>query len=274
MQPPEMGYTFGAGSRRRQEGDELHGQLPQRPRRAAVWSAKQKRWLLSMDGSPAGAAEGGQLGPTTFIVQFATVRPSKYHDVNGANTPETVTVGKGRALIFRDGKVFKGAWSRPRAGAVTSYTIARSAGVLRSRPALGRADRAGPAGHHSLNLPQHGSHRGEVESAHAAYDGAESSVSPVRSVVSSPTPSSTEPTSADPGDRHRPRQARDGRDAQGRRDHGRRHRRAGEDRRGRRRGRRDGPRAGARRHPRPGRRLPDERPGHDRRRSSRPCRSR
>ena len=57
-------------------------------------------------------------------MQFATVRPSAYHDVNGANTPETVTVGKGRALIFRDGKVFEGAWSRPRAGAVTSYTIA------------------------------------------------------------------------------------------------------------------------------------------------------
>ena len=40
---------------------------------------------------------------------------------------------------------------------------------------------------------------------------------------------------------------------------------AGEDRRGRRRRRRDGARAGARRHPRPGRRVPDERPRHDRR---------
>ena len=65
--------------------------------------------------------------------------------------------------------------------------------------------------------------------------------------------------------RHHPREARHGRDAQGRRDHGRRHRRAGEDRRGRRRGRRDGARAGAGRHPRPGRRVPDERPRHDRR---------
>ncbi len=38
---------------------------------------------------------------------------------------------------------------------------------------------------------------------------------------------------------------------------------AGEDRRGRGRGRGDGPGAGSRRHPRPGRRGPDERPGHD-----------
>ena len=74
--------------------------------------------------------------------------------------------------------------------------------------------------------------------------------------------------------RHLARQARDGRDAQGRRHHGRRHRRAGEDRRGRRRRRRDGPRAGPRRHPRAGRREPHERPGHDRLASSRPSRSR
>ncbi len=55
--------------------------------------------------------------------------------------------------------------------------------------------------------------------------------------------------------RHHPRQARHGRDAQGRRDHGRGHRRAGQDRRGRRRGRRDGAGAGARGHPGPGRRV-------------------
>ena len=64
--------------------------------------------------------------------------------------------------------------------------------------------------------------------------------------------------------RHRAREARHGRDAQGRRHHGRRHPGAGEDRRGRRCRRRHGARAGARRHPGPGRRVPHERPGHDR----------
>ncbi|RCS87219.1 pyridoxal 5'-phosphate synthase glutaminase subunit PdxT [Brachybacterium alimentarium] len=60
-------------------------------------------------------------------------------------------------------------------------------------------------------------------------------------------------------------QARHGRDAEGRRHHGRRHGGTGQDRRGRRRGRRHGPRARPGRHPRPGRRLPHERPRHDRR---------
>ncbi len=65
-------------------------------------------------------------------------------------------------------------------------------------------------------------------------------------------------------DRHRARQARHGRDAQGRRHHGRRHARAGPHRRGRRSRRGHGARARPRRHSRPGRRVADERPRHDR----------
>ena len=57
------------------------------------------------------------------------------------------------------------------------------------------------------------------------------------------------PAPTAPAAGHRARQARHGRDAQGRRDHGRGHPRAGEDRRGRRGGRGDGPGAGAGRHP-------------------------
>jgi hypothetical protein len=121
--PPEMGYTFGAAPAGGKPAKSFSVSYPS-ARVSGVWSAAKKRWLLSMDGSQDRAAEGGQLGPTTFIVQFATVKPSKYHDINGANTPQTVTVGKGRALIYRDGKVYEGTWSRPKAGAVTSYTIA------------------------------------------------------------------------------------------------------------------------------------------------------
>ena len=65
--------------------------------------------------------------------------------------------------------------------------------------------------------------------------------------------------------RYQPRQARARRDAQGRRHHGRRHRRAGEDRRGCRGRRRHGAGARSRRHPRPGWRRTHERPRPDRR---------
>ena len=120
--PPEMGYTFGAAPAGGKPAKRVTVSYPG-ARVDAEWSAAKKRWLLSMDGAPDQAAEGGRLGPTTFVAQFVTVQPSAYHDINGANTPQTLTVGKGRALIFRDGQVYEGRWSRDKASDVTSYTI-------------------------------------------------------------------------------------------------------------------------------------------------------
>jgi hypothetical protein len=120
--PPEMGYTFGPAPAGGKPANSFSVSYPG-ARVSGVWSKAKERWLLSMDGRADMAAEGGQLGPTTFIAQFVTVKPSVYHDINGANTPQTLTVGKGRALIYRDGQVFEGQWSRGKASDVTSYTI-------------------------------------------------------------------------------------------------------------------------------------------------------
>ena len=78
-----------------------------------VWSPKQERWLLSMDGNPAMSTEGPQLGGTTVIVQRVDVYPSQFGDAYGGVTPTTETVGKGEAWMFRDGKVWPVKWSRP-----------------------------------------------------------------------------------------------------------------------------------------------------------------
>lgn len=120
--PPKMGYTFGPAPAGGKAVKNVTVSFPS-ARVGAQWSAKKDRWLLSMDGRADMAAEGGQLGPTTFIAQFVTVKPSAYHDINGANTPQTLTVGKGRVLIFRDGQMFEGRWSRDKASDVTTYTI-------------------------------------------------------------------------------------------------------------------------------------------------------
>jgi Protein of unknown function (DUF3048) N-terminal domain/Protein of unknown function (DUF3048) C-terminal domain len=121
--PPVMGYTFSdtapAGGKPVKQVTVTYPFS----RVDATWAPAQKVWQLSMDGSPDQAAEGGRLGASTFVVQFATVKPSVYHDVNGVNTPQTLTVGHGKALIFRDGQEYVGAWSRAKASDVTSYTI-------------------------------------------------------------------------------------------------------------------------------------------------------
>ena len=118
--PRKVGYTFGAAPSGGKPAKDVTVSYPG-AQVGATWSGQ--RWLLSMDGVPDRAAEGGRLGPTTLVVQFTDVVPSNYYDVNGANTPMTETVGKGRTLVFRDGQVFKGTWSRAKAGDPTAYTI-------------------------------------------------------------------------------------------------------------------------------------------------------
>ena len=120
--PKRVGYVFGAAPAGGKKARSVTARFPM-ARVGATWSPKQKRWLLSMDGRKDMAAEGGQLGASTFVVQFSKVTSSSYRDVNGAVTPATETVGKGRAMIFRDGKVYDGRWSRAKASKPTSYTI-------------------------------------------------------------------------------------------------------------------------------------------------------
>lgn len=127
--PSEVGYTFGDLPAGGKPAKSFTARYPM-AQVSGRWAPKAGRWLLSMDGAPARAAEGGRLGATTFIVQFTTITGSGYYDVNGAETPLTETVGRGRALIFRDGQVFDARWERPRASDPTSYTVAGQPAVL------------------------------------------------------------------------------------------------------------------------------------------------
>jgi hypothetical protein len=122
--PKAVGYTFGAAPT---AGGTPATNVTIRFASAVVgasWSGTQKRYLLSMDGAKDMAVEGGQLGPTTLVVQYCKLVPSPYFDVNHVNTPFTETVGHGKALFFRDGKEFKGKWSRTSSAVPTQYTFA------------------------------------------------------------------------------------------------------------------------------------------------------
>ena len=120
--PKQVGYEFGELPAGGTKATSVTARYPMATV-GAVWSKKRTEWLLSMDGNKAMAEEGGQLGASTFVIQYATVKGSRFHDVNGVTSPETETTGHGRALIFRNGQVFKGLWSRKKATAPTTYTI-------------------------------------------------------------------------------------------------------------------------------------------------------
>jgi hypothetical protein len=74
-----------------------------------------------MDGRPA-TSGGARLGPATVVVQYTTIRASQFSDVLGNNSPYTQTVGSGRAVVLRDGQLYRGSWSRPSADGGTTFT--------------------------------------------------------------------------------------------------------------------------------------------------------
>ncbi len=87
----------------------------------AVWSAAEKRWLLSHSGVPNLAASGVHLGASTFVIQIVSITPSEYGDKFGGVTPFTATVGSGRGYILRDGKYISTLWDRPTPDAGTTW---------------------------------------------------------------------------------------------------------------------------------------------------------
>ncbi len=85
------------------------------------WSASAGRWLVAMDGQAARAAEGGQLGAPTVVIQHTTVRPSRLLE-EGNRPTYAETTGSGTAVVLRDGRAYDAHWSRPDRDAGTTFT--------------------------------------------------------------------------------------------------------------------------------------------------------
>ncbi|MEU4546077.1 DUF3048 domain-containing protein [Nonomuraea dietziae] len=88
------------------------------------WSETKKQWLIWQDGKKNMAAEGGQLGAPTIVIQYTKTERSEFHDKNQSYTPLVHTVGKGSAIVLRDGKAYKARWSRESEEDGTTFTTA------------------------------------------------------------------------------------------------------------------------------------------------------
>ena len=86
------------------------------------WSAKDKRWLTWIDGAPAMATEGGQLGGSTVIIQYTQISTSRFEEYGG-RPPYAKSTGSGTAVILRDGQEYTVHWSRPTLTGGTTYTL-------------------------------------------------------------------------------------------------------------------------------------------------------
>ena len=86
------------------------------------WSARDRRWLVWMDGAPAMATEGGQLGGRTVIVQYTRIATSRFEEYGG-RPPYAKSIGSGKAVVLRDGRAYTVRWSRPNRETGTTYTL-------------------------------------------------------------------------------------------------------------------------------------------------------
>ncbi|MFF4229507.1 DUF3048 domain-containing protein [Streptomyces sp. NPDC001820] len=89
-----------------------------------TWSPTRQQWLVAMDGTRSRTPAGQQLGAATVVVQYVTVRPSRFHDRGGNTSPYTETVGSGTALVLRNGKAHEAKWERDTAASGTAFTTA------------------------------------------------------------------------------------------------------------------------------------------------------
>jgi hypothetical protein len=88
-----------------------------------TWSAAQGRWLVWMDGARARTSGDGRLGAPTVVVQYTTVRTSRFLEY-GHRPPYAETVGSGRAVVLRNGMTYRARWSRPNADGGTTFATA------------------------------------------------------------------------------------------------------------------------------------------------------
>jgi hypothetical protein len=93
------------------------------------WSAKDKRWLAWIDGAPANATEGGQLGGSTVVIQYTQISTSRFLEYGG-RPPYAKSVGSGNAVILRGGREYTVRWSRPTLNGGTTYTLSNGKRML------------------------------------------------------------------------------------------------------------------------------------------------
>jgi Protein of unknown function (DUF3048) C-terminal domain len=71
--------------------------------------------------TPMNLDDGTVVHPTNLIVQFVQVHAGGYVDVDGNNSPDSVVVGNGEALILHDGKLWHKRWTRASSSDPTRY---------------------------------------------------------------------------------------------------------------------------------------------------------
>lgn len=91
------------------------------------WEPVTRRWLLlDRAGAVRRTASGRPIATENLVVPFSRARLDPTNvDVLGTPSVYTSTIGTGRLLVFRDGRVLGGSWARNKPAGRTAYLDAR-----------------------------------------------------------------------------------------------------------------------------------------------------
>jgi len=123
--PRDVGFTWSAADPRVAKGgaapsiNTVVGGTPV----TFVWDHTHSRYDRTVGGQLLTVASGAAVSTPNVLVQFCNV-VTDYGDVDVVGNPSamTKTIGSGRVVLFRNGHRVLGKWSRPSAGAKTTYT--------------------------------------------------------------------------------------------------------------------------------------------------------
>lgn len=87
-----------------------------------TYRSANDRYDVSLDGTPDRTKSEGQVSASTVIIQSVPISYLSRVDTSGARVPVTRTIGRGKAVILRDGKAWAVTWARPSAGEPTTWT--------------------------------------------------------------------------------------------------------------------------------------------------------
>jgi hypothetical protein len=87
----------------------------------AIYNPATKKYRMIQGSTPMNLADGTSVAPTNLIVEFVHVQKGGYVDILGNNSPDSIVVGKGEALILHDGKLWHKRWTRLQSSDPTRY---------------------------------------------------------------------------------------------------------------------------------------------------------
>ena len=99
------------------------------PDASAAWRWNGTAWLRTQNGTPDVLTNGARVKADNVIVMQIHIAGTGIRDVAGNASPLDVTIGSGKAWVFRDGSVVAGTWHRPAIGSALRFVDASGAAI-------------------------------------------------------------------------------------------------------------------------------------------------